>query len=132
MKGVVSLAINSSFLDFTESVVQEVRFAAPFRDLALVVDYYWDLDNPESTSPGPGVLLNLRFKECVEVHFKTSSKAFQIPDNEVSPVSFTIVGWREEMPAGSEFRHYFFQSSHSPEEPWLQVVCRELIVERVG
>ena len=129
--------------DFTESTVHDMYWENHFKDLVLVVNYYWG-----SAGVGPAKhdqFLCLRFINCREVSFVNDAASFKLvdkPDSEDfnrKPV-ITIIGWGDvrkvdtirpslQSPEDPDELHIGFQSMNNPAPVyWLEVICSEMEV----
>lgn len=132
--------------DFTESTVHDIYWENHFKDLVLIVNYYW-----ERSGAGPAKrdrFLGIRFVNCQQVSFMNDATFFKFVDQSDSeafnwePV-FTIIGWGDvrkvdiirpslQSPEDPDELHIGFQAMHNPVPVyWLEVICAEMeVVEK--
>jgi hypothetical protein len=110
--------------DFTDSIVTEVGWADNLIDLAVVVDYYWDIQDGHDTTR----LLKIIFKNCIKADFQISAE-LPLTSDEVNKESlFTIVLFKELAENLDKQKHVgIFTSDYT--KPWLSVVCSDVMLE---
>ncbi|GAA3400112.1 hypothetical protein ACFFNY_17205 [Paenibacillus hodogayensis] len=79
--------------DFTDSIISEIKWENNFFDLAITMDYYWDIQEGKETTR----LLKLLFKDVMKADFQTNKMLANLPKSEIHPDSwYTIVRLSEE------------------------------------
>ncbi|MGO4544170.1 hypothetical protein AB4Z29_05180 [Paenibacillus sp. 2TAB23] len=120
--------------DFTDSIVTEIKWENQLLDLALVVDYYWDLQEGRSETR----LLKLTFKNCAKADFQFKRDLLPLPNELVNPEScYTIVLFKAnrtsqliEQYGIDRLKHIeLFTLDYST--AWLSVLCDEVILEQI-
>ena len=129
--------------DFTESTVHDIYWENHFKDLVLIVNYYWGNTGVDPAKQDQ--FLCVRFINCRHISFVNDATAFKLaikPDpegfNEQSVI--TIIGWGDvrkvdtirpslQSPEDPDELHIGFQSmNNSAPVYWLEVTCAEMEV----
>ena len=116
-------------LDFTDSIITEIRWENNLLDLVLVVDYYWDIQEGKEKTR----MLKIIFKSCLKADFQMTHNLVEIPDKEIQSHFlswYTIIGFRK---ADSNYKNSIcvkiFTTDYS--NPWLTVVSKSVKVEEI-
>ncbi|MEW9702678.1 hypothetical protein [Paenibacillus sp. SI8] len=121
--------------DFTDSIISEIKWENNFFDLAITVDYYWDIQEGKETTR----LLKLIFKDVIRADFQANKMLANLPKSEIHPDSwYTIVRFAEG--TNNEFIKdenlvdfksiQIFTYDHST--PLLSVAFREIVIVEVA
>lgn len=119
-------------LDFTDSIIEGIRWENNLLDLVLIVDYYIHHDQGEHVA--------IRFTDCLKADFSLTPNLLNVSAEEKSAYSiswYTIQDYR--LLEGSELLKQFtskdlihFQIfTVDPVLPWLSVVSRGIQVEQI-
>jgi hypothetical protein len=120
--------------DFTDSIVTDIKWEKGLLDLALVVDYYWDIQEGRSETRQ----LKLNFANCVKADFQIKKDILPLSEEIINTDScYTIVLFK--VNEESELlRHYGLKGLKHIElftldysKPWLSILCDDVTLEEV-
>lgn len=117
-------------LDFTDSIITDIKWENNLIDLALIVDYYWDIQEGKKETR----MLKITFVSCINADFNMTPNLIEIPDNEIQSYIlswYTIVGFRK---SDIDYKNLIcieiFTTDYGT--PWLTAVSKGIQVEEVN
>ncbi len=116
-------------LDFTDSIITDIKWENNLIDLALIVDYYWDIQEGKKETR----MLKIIFRSCINADFHMTPNLIEIPDTEIQSYMlswYTIVGFRK---SDIEYKNLtcieIFTTDYAT--PWLTVVSKGIQVDEI-
>ncbi|EPR14134.1 hypothetical protein [Ruminiclostridium papyrosolvens] len=117
-------------LDFTDSIITAVKWEDNLIDLALYIDYYWDIQEGFKETR----MLKVTFKSCLKVDFLMTQNLIEMSDSEVQTYIlswFTIVSFRKSNIENKNLNCIeIFTTNYT--NPWLTVLCKEIQVDEIN
>lgn len=128
----IATNINEVFekLDFTDSIITDIKWENNLIDLALIVDYYWDIQEGKKETR----MLKITFINCINADFHMTPNLIEIPDNEIQSYIlswYTIVGFRK---SDIDYKNLICIEIFTTDYgiPWLTAVSKGIQVEEVN
>lgn len=117
-------------LDFTDSIITDIKWENNLIDLVLYIDYYWDLQEGFKETR----MLRVTFKSCLKADFLMTQNLIEMSDSEVQFYIlswFTIVSFRKSNIENKNLNCIEIFTTNFT-NPWLTVVCKEIQVDEIN
>ncbi len=117
-------------LDFTDSIITDIKWENNLIDLVLYIDYYWDLQEGFKETR----MLRVTFKSCLKAGFLMTQNLIEMSDSEVQSYIlswFTIVSFRKSNIENKNLNCIEIFTTNFT-NPWLTVVCKEIQVDEIN
>lgn len=117
-------------LDFTDSIITDIKWENNLIDLVLYIDYYWDLQEGFKETR----MLRVTFKSCLKADFLMTQNLIEMSDSEVQSYIlswFTIVSFRKSNIENKNLNCIEIFTTNFT-NPWLTVVCKEIQVDEIN
>ncbi len=117
-------------LDFTDSIIIDIKWENNLIDLVLNIDYYWDIQEGHKETR----ILKVTFKCCIKADFHMTPNLIEMTDAEIQSYIlswYTIVAFRKSYIDCNDMVCIQVLTTDFT-VPWLTVLCKGIQVEEIN